>query len=67
MKNNFAYELSPNRTEIKGKWVNVFDCVKNCHELIHSKGGTRIYTTLKVNKRTDKRQLFKEKFLSLRV
>ena len=59
------YELGPNGTSIEGEWDKVFECVKKCHELVHSKGAPRIYTTLKVNTRTDKKQFFKDKVLSV--
>ncbi len=55
------YELGANGTAIEGEWDQVFKCVKNCHEVVHSKGAPRVYTTLKVNTRIDRKQLFKEK------
>ena len=65
-KHNLEYELGPNGTAIEGEWDHVFECIKNCHEVVHSKGAPRVYTTLKVNTRTDKKQLFKEKVKSIR-
>ena len=62
---NLRYELGPNGTAIDGEWDQVFECVKNCHEKLHSMGVLRIYTTLKVNTRLDKKQLFKEKVKSV--
>ena len=59
------YELGPNGTAIEGEWDQVFKCVKSCHEVVHSKGAKRVYTTLKVNTRTDKKQLFRDKVQSL--
>jgi len=59
------YELGPNGTAIEGEWDQVFKCIKKCHELLHNKGVLRIYTTLKVNTRIDKKQLFKEKVQSV--
>ena len=59
------YELGPNGTAIEGEWDQVFKCIKSCHEALHRKGVPRIYTTLKVNTRTDKKQLFKEKVQSV--
>ena len=55
------YELGPNGTAIEGEWEQVFSCVKACHEAVHAKGASRIYTTLKVNTRTDRKQSFREK------
>ena len=64
-KHNLEYELGPNGTAIDGEWDQVFECVKNCHEKLHPMGVLRIYTTLKVNTRVDKKQLFKEKVKSV--
>ena len=59
------YELGPNGTAIEGDWEKVFSCIKSCHETIHELGAVRIYTTLKVNTRTDRRQSFKEKIIKV--
>ena len=55
------YELGANGTSIEGEWEAVFDCVKACHDEIHSLGINRIFTSLKINTRTDKKQSFREK------
>tara|TARA_B100000214_G_C23693922_1_gene502120 strand:- start:7 stop:297 length:291 start_codon:yes stop_codon:yes gene_type:complete len=65
-KYNLDYELGPNGTAIEGEWDQVFECVKNCHEVVHSNGAPRVYTTLKINTRIDKKQLFREKVKSVR-
>ncbi len=59
------YELGANGTAIEGDWDKVFECVRKCHEKIHSKGAPRIYTTMKVNTRTDKEQKFSDKVRSV--
>tara|TARA_B100000579_G_C22689126_1_gene784147 strand:+ start:446 stop:739 length:294 start_codon:yes stop_codon:yes gene_type:complete len=59
------YELGPNGTAIEGEWDNVFECVKKCHDTIHKQGVPRVYTTIKVNTRTDKKQFFKDKVKSI--
>ena len=61
------YELGPNGTAIEGEWDQVFNCVKCCHEVIHNIGAKRVYTSLKVNTRTDKKQLFREKVQSVKA
>ena len=63
---NLEFEIGPNGTAIEGDWDQVFKCVKNCHELVHRNGVPRVYTTLKINTRTDKKQLIKEKVQSVR-
>ena len=55
------HEVGPNGTAIEGEWEQVFECVKNCHKMVHGKGAPRVYTIIKVNTRTDKKQSFKEK------
>ena len=62
---NLNYELGPNGTAIEGDWDQVFDCVKSCHKRVHLKGAPRIYTTLKVNTRIDKKQSLDEKVKSV--
>ncbi len=64
-KAGLEYELGPNGTAIEGDWEDVFKCVRKCHEAVHSLGASRIYTTLKVNTRIDRKQSFKEKVSSV--
>ena len=59
------YELGPNGTAIEGDWNDVFDCVRACHEAIHSLGANRIYSSVKVNTRIDRPQSFREKVESV--
>ena len=59
------YELGPNGTAIEGEWEQVFLCVKACHKAVHALGVNRIYTTLKINTRTDRKQSFREKVPSV--
>tara|TARA_B100000700_G_C14626589_1_gene660766 strand:- start:200 stop:511 length:312 start_codon:yes stop_codon:yes gene_type:complete len=60
-KTGLDYDLGPNGTAIEGEWDEVFACVKECHEKVHSLGSVRIYSTIKVNTRTDRVQSFREK------
>ena len=53
-------------TSIESEWDQVFKCIKKCHEVLHSNGVPRIYTTLKVNTRIGKKQFFNEKVESIR-
>ena len=62
---NLTHQLGPNGTAIEGEWEKVFACIKKCHEKIHDKGAPRIYTTMKVNTRTDKEQKFMDKLKSV--
>jgi len=55
------HELGPNGTAIEGEWDAVFACVQACHAAVHALGAPRIYTTLKVNTRTDRQQSFRDK------
>jgi len=60
-KDGLKHELHPNGTSIEGNWEDVFACVKKCHEKVHNLGAVRIYSTIKVNTRTDRKQSFDEK------
>ncbi len=62
---HLEYQPGPNGTAIEGEWDKVFECIKDCHEIIHKEGAPRIYTTLKVNTRIDKKQSFHEKMKSI--
>tara|TARA_Y100001978_G_C23478695_1_gene330529 strand:+ start:25 stop:318 length:294 start_codon:yes stop_codon:yes gene_type:complete len=62
---NLTYELGPNGTAIEGEWCEVFECIRRCHKQIHEKGAPRIYTTIKVNTRIDKKQKFKDKLKNI--
>tara|TARA_B100000579_G_scaffold433752_1_gene453139 strand:+ start:274 stop:567 length:294 start_codon:yes stop_codon:yes gene_type:complete len=64
-EHELEFELGPNGTAIEGDWDQVLECIKNCHEVLHSRGVPRIYTTLKVNTRIDKKQSFKDKVKSI--
>ncbi len=64
-KRGLDFELGPNGTAIEGDWNDVFECVRACHEVVHSLGVARIYTSLKINTRSDKHQSFREKVSSV--
>ena len=64
-EHKLSHELGPNGTAIEGEWDQVFECIKNCHEVLHREGVPRIHTTLKLNTRIDKKQLIKEKVPSV--
>ncbi len=59
------YELGPNGTALEGEWEEVFSCVRACHEAIHKLGASRIYSTIKVNTRIDRKQSFRQKVSSV--
>ncbi len=65
-KAGLEHELGPNGTAIEGEWDEVFDCIRACHESVHSLGAPRIYTTLKINTRKDRKQSFQEKVKSVK-
>ncbi len=60
-KSGLGYEIGPNGTAIEGDWQLVFDCVKACHIEVHRLGSDRVYTSLRINTRTDKQQSFTQK------
>ncbi|MEL0338796.1 MAG: MTH1187 family thiamine-binding protein [Synechococcus sp.] len=55
------HQLGPNSTAIEGEWGPVMEAVKACHEVVHELGAPRIFTSLKINSRTDRDQALEEK------
>ena len=58
-------QLHPNGTAIEGEWGPVFAAIEACHQAVHAMGCPRIYTTVKVNTRTDRDQTLEEKVASV--
>ena len=58
-------QLHPNGTAIEGEWAPVFKAIEACHTAVHAMGAPRIYTTVKVNTRTDRDQTLEEKVASV--
>lgn len=61
-----VHELHAYGTNIEGEWEAVFAAIKRCHEVVHELGAPRIFTTLKVGTRTDRRQSLHDKVVSVR-
>ncbi len=59
------YALHANGTNIEGEWETVFAAVRACHEKVHAMGAPRIFSTLKVNTRTDREQSLADKVASV--
>ena len=64
-EHKLEYSIGPNGTAIEGEWNEVFECIRKCHEVLHINGAQRVFTLLKVNTRTDKKQLLKDKVESI--
>ena len=60
-------QLHPNGTAIEGEWEPVFAAIEACHQAVHAMGCPRIYTTVKINTRTDKEQTLEDKVASVRA
>lgn len=60
-------ELHANGTNIEGEWDRVFAAVKRCHEVVHELGAPRVFTTVKINTRTDKPQMMEDKIRSVKA
>ena len=58
-------QLHPNGTAIEGEWAPVFRAIEACHRAVHGMGCPRIYTTVKVNTRTDRDQTLEDKVASV--
>ena len=56
-----THQLGPNGTAIEGPWDEVMACLRACHDELHRMGAPRIYSTVKLNTRSDRRQSFLEK------
>ena len=61
-----SHELGPNGTALEGPWDAVMACVRDCHKTMHQMGAPRVYTTLKLNTRTDREQTLDDKVHSVR-
>ena len=59
------HQLGPNGTALEGPWEEVMACVRACHVFFNVMGSTVLYTTLKLNTRTDRQQSFSEKVASV--
>jgi uncharacterized protein (TIGR00106 family) len=60
-------ELHPNGTAIEGEWEAVFAAIEACHQAVHAMGCPRVYTTVKINTRTDKDQRLEDKVASVQA
>tara|TARA_B100000700_G_C14704411_1_gene696052 strand:+ start:372 stop:683 length:312 start_codon:yes stop_codon:yes gene_type:complete len=60
-KASLDYELCASGTSIEGEWHEVFSCIESCHKAVHKLGAKRIYSTVKINTRIDRKQSFREK------
>jgi uncharacterized protein (TIGR00106 family) len=58
-------QLHPNGTAIEGEWEPVFAAIEACHQAVHAMGCPRVYTTVKINTRTDKDQSLEDKVASV--
>ncbi|MEA5475083.1 MTH1187 family thiamine-binding protein [Synechococcus sp. CCY9201] len=58
-------QLHPNGTAIEGEWGPVFAAIEACHSAVHAMGAPRIFTTVKVNTRTDRDQTLEDKVASV--
>ena len=60
-------QLHPNGTAIEGEWQPVFQAIEACHQAVHAMGCPRVYTTVKINTRTDKEQTLEDKVASVQA
>jgi uncharacterized protein (TIGR00106 family) len=54
-------QLHPNGTAIEDEWAPVFKSIDACHQALRAIGCPSIYTTVKVNTRTDRDQTLEDK------
>lgn len=60
-------QLHPNGTAIEGEWAPVFAAIEACHEAVHAMGCPRVYTSVRINTRTDRDQTLEEKVASVQA
>ncbi len=60
-------QLHPNGTAIEGEWETVFNAIVACHQAVHAMGCPRVYTTVKINTRTDKDRTREDKVASVQA
>ena len=60
-------QLHPNGKAIEGVWQPVFQAIEACHQAVHAMGCPRLYTTVKINTRTDKDQTLEDKVASVQA
>jgi uncharacterized protein (TIGR00106 family) len=60
-------QLHANGTAIEGEWGPVFAAIEACHKAVHAMGCPRVYTTVKINTRTDKDQTLEDKVASVQA
>jgi uncharacterized protein (TIGR00106 family) len=62
---HLTVQLHANGTNIEGEWDEVFSAIKLCHETVHRMGAPRIFSTIKLNTRTDRDQTLEDKLTSV--
>jgi uncharacterized protein (TIGR00106 family) len=62
---DLSVQLHANGTNVEGEWDAVFAALRRCHEEIHKLGAPRIYTTVKVGTRIDRKQTMADKVQSV--
>ena len=58
-------QLHANGTAIEGEWGPVFSAIEACHQTVHAMDCPRIYTSVRINTRTDKDQSLEDKVASV--
>jgi len=58
-------QLHANCTNVEGEWDDVFQAIKQCHEVLHTMGAPRVATNLRIGTRVDKLQTMEDKIVSV--
>jgi len=58
-------QLHANGTNVEGEWDDVFQAIKQCHEVLHTMGAPRVATNLRIGTRVDKPQTMEDKIVSV--
>jgi uncharacterized protein (TIGR00106 family) len=60
-------QLHPKGTAIEREWAPVFAAIEASHQAVHAMGCPRVYTTVRINTRTDKDQTLEDKVASVQA
>lgn len=58
-------QVTAHGTSVEGEWDQVFAAVRECHEVLHGEDVPRVFSTVKINTRSDREQSPEEKVESV--
>lgn len=58
-------QINPHGTSVEGDWDRVFAALRECHEVLHGEQVPRVFSTVKINTRSDREQTPEDKVKSV--